>query len=184
MADYESGEIRRHAVIGGLIAVFLAAFHMLEQNTLESLAEPNAGPKIWLRVLLLFVAFILAFIAIWIIETVWHRVQWNKQISIPNFGIVDGRWIDAIVQDGRVAQGSVLTIKSAAGEGFSVDGLSYSVNLEKDVDPAPCGTFSGRRGDHFASDGISFGYKGIQEGVEHFGIVYYQFLFCGCLPRP
>lgn len=174
MPSHDSGEIRRHAVIGGLISLFLAGFHLFEADWLEFVSTSTSRAKIIAAAVILIAAFVLAFLAIWLVESVWKKVQWSRKIPVEGVGIIDGCWIQAIVEDHRISQGSVIILKSAAGEGFSVSGTSYEVDAQGTVARQPWGMFRGQRGTLFPQ-GISYVYDGQQGGNRHFGVVYYQF---------
>jgi phosphate/sulfate permease len=156
MAEHDSGEIRRHAAVGGVIALFLAAFHVFEPWWLGFVEHQRVWWIVLLAIALLAAAFFVAFAAISMVEAFWRKLQENRRIAVPDIGVVDGQWIDAIVEKGEVRQGSIITISSAAKSGFTVSGRSYRVDTQKQLAPAPHGSFTGHHGSLWRTSTRSF----------------------------
>jgi hypothetical protein len=173
--EFEELEIINHAVIGGLIAVALVGFHEFA----DYLSERRLANHPWLLLSTLgLIVFVSVFAAIILVEFYLRKRTWKAKIRLKDLGCVDGRWIDVIVQEGQIKAASVFTIRSAAGEGFQVEGKSYDVS-SAGIERKPSGEWKTIHGRLFGTDGIAYVYAGRpaidDPGPEHFGVGFYQF---------
>ena len=193
MVSEQSREIWRHASVGGAIAFVLVLFEKIGKvvepvrEWLVDAFSISIKPFVLDLILICVIgvaAFVIAFAAIVWLEGRWRR---KDKILIPTLRQpIDGRWIDAIVRNGRIVGASIFKISSTVGEGFSVEGDSFKVRDQttilfeaKNVKDQH-GWFKGEQGSIFAQNGISYTYKGArydenQNSTPHFGVVYYEF---------
>ena len=110
------------------------------------------------------------------------RLWLGSPISLSEkVGDVDGDWIDAIYQDGKLIQGSTISIASTNEKGFTISGYSYDFDSE--------GEKLGDKEHNFDSTetvllanraGIGYVFRGIEVGDtkkfdHHDGAGFYEF---------
>jgi hypothetical protein len=168
LVDDETIEIYRHAVTGGVIAVVLTIFHTWAENWVQRPA--------WRLLVLGALAFAAAVGGIIALGSLLRKWQHNARIALQDSGeFVDGKWLEVIIENGRIARGSILEIGSARGEGFTVNGTSYKVTNGNRLERVATGRFGGRHGSRYPGNGISYPFDGRQEGMDHVGVGYCQF---------
>ncbi|HWZ44090.1 MAG TPA: hypothetical protein VNW97_11470 [Candidatus Saccharimonadales bacterium] len=176
----EKSEIWRHAVIGVLVAVLVTGFHLATDFLAQ---HQNISWKMkvlfWLGFTLFFA---LAFATVSLFETYLWRRRLRAKIHLDEVETADGKWLDAVVQNGQVVGAGIITIESSQADGFSVSGDSYHVQDFEIQSQENLSSFRGRRGSVFGKDGIAYVYQGklrhLKSGgeTEQFGVAYYSFL--------
>jgi hypothetical protein len=168
----DSLEILRHALIGGCVAVAIVLFHALLEQWIGQ-PDPFAHKR---YALFLIGLFVLIFAAIALLEYVLYKLQWNARIPLQQSDeFIDGRWIEVIVENGKRKEGSIVTIKGARGQGFTLTGASYPVDDHGHMSRKAWGKLKSGKGSLFADNGISFHVSGKRGQLDHFGVGYYQF---------
>ena len=204
MISQETREIRNHALIGGSVALVLVEFERLpDWVALWSKLEIFAWWPLWVKDLILGgVGFILAF---WFIGVFERRSRRKLPIVIPDLGQdVNGTWVNAVIQHGRILGVSLFTIDSSkATDRFTVDGKTFPIQSITSTeraftlhdDPSSLhGEFWSKEGSLFGGKGMSYPFTGKQyiwreDGQpsnqqtpggrlvpsSRFGVVYYTF---------
>ncbi|MEO8726368.1 MAG: hypothetical protein ABI383_09595 [Acidobacteriaceae bacterium] len=169
----EGGEIRRHGIIGGIVAALLALSEAFGTNI----------HQIKYKLVLIFCVFVVGFFVIFVSEYWFDR---KKPVSLLGVGVVDGHWLYGVSDADRAGQplirGSIVKITSS-GTGFRVQGTAYlREHLERSAvaDHAQrLGAFEGK-GSKGSSATLYFYYEGYEFGRgdrEHSGtgVGYYKF---------
>src|ERR1022692_882901 len=169
----EQQEIMRHAVVGGLVAVSLAAFHEIAETLAKELF---GGKNVLLRIVEWLTLFSVVFAAILLIEAYLRRRQWRAKISLADIGVIDGRWLDVVVNRGEIRAAGISEISSATGEGFRIRGIVYEFG-PTGINRAAHGRWSTLQGTVFGSNGIAYVFEGETPAkTEHFGVGYTRFM--------
>jgi len=180
MLTERSREISHHAIVGASIAGFLALVEVLGRSVEDWLwfstiiqCHPWIGALRWL------VPPGIGFLVFFFVRDVisWYdKHEGRKPIEISGLGIVDGRWLNAVIQEGRVVGISELLISSSQNDGFTVKGTTYIVQNDEPMS-AEHGTFHGTGGKVFAGNVLGYIFEGTlgQDKRRVSGIAYYQF---------
>lgn len=167
-------EIRHHAAIGAAIAFALAS---LDYARAELFPHLFGLRTIWVISALVCVggfAYLLAFIAITVLE-LWLRTP----VYLDDVGIVDGEWVYAMRDADGIdfSMGSIVHIESS-GLGFKLKGWSYSRKKpgfgKNKAELEQIGDFTAY-GISWTEGRIYFFYSGREGEVEDSGVGYYTF---------
>ena len=177
--------------MGGLTVVVVVLFEVLANKQAEKLQEvhPLPNPALYwytILVIALGIGFLLAVKAIQTYETKLLKDlqrRWSedvqKSITLKEVGEVDGKWIDAIWENGTLSRCSIVRISSTKQDGFTVKGETYACSEADDNTPIigpQLGRFDGKGHPCASRDrSVLFDYSGYERGVRHDGAIFYDF---------
>jgi hypothetical protein len=153
---------------------------------------------LWKRLSFYIGLWILAFLFLWVFSEVLESKQRQraqridadrrrqqrefdrKPIELADIGEVDGDWIDAVFENDKLKQGSIITITSTNKVGFRVIGFTYDFDTESEKLAETVHDFTSSDAMMLAqAPGIGYVFSGTEtEGtkkVQHDGAGYYEF---------
>ncbi|MGA3344405.1 MAG: hypothetical protein ABSC76_05970 [Terracidiphilus sp.] len=178
---HEDQEIVRHSIIGGLVAIALVGLHQLGEWQASRWTKSSTEPiRIAGQIVGWVVVFVVVFAAIMFVEQYIRRLQWTAKILLDDVGFIDGQWIEVVVMNGEVAGAGVFMISSTQGEGFQLNGKTYHVVDEKNIDLDKVSSWRANGGTPIGGDGVAYFFKGFTaSGRDHSGVGLKRFVIHG-----
>lgn len=168
-----------------MIVALLAIAASVVDAVNSSMRQPQSISKlnIGLSLAAIVVVAIIAFLVVFFIESrLEHSHELAQRIleqaAIPTTaGSLDGLWVAAVSENGKLLGGSIFTIQSSVSKGFAINGVFHELEnglLKRD----PSGLFHGKGAKIDDSSFIYF-YKGRESGPSlqenHDGTGHYNF---------
>jgi hypothetical protein len=183
-----------HFLLGGLVPVGIIADHNIE-TWWRAGADTFA---FWKQVIIYVGLWVLAFLILWGVNEIFEfrrrlavqrqeEARWRQQkefdskpIKLNDIGEVDGDWIDAVYENDKLKQGSIITITSTNKDGFKVTGHTFDFDTEREKFGETVHYFKSIDAMPLAQGpGIGYVFTGTEtEGIktiQHDGAGYYEF---------